>query len=86
MSITELKERLLDDYDVQSELIDNTVEQIQGFGSTLQKEFFDYLEKQELSEACTNLIKEYGLLPIGAFMIRDWLEKNPEEAQMALRY
>lgn len=86
MSITELKDRLLDDYDVQSELIDNTVEQIQGFGSTLQKEFFDYLEKQELSEACTNLIKEYGLLPIGAFMIQDWLEKNPEEAQMALRY
>lgn len=86
MSITELRGRLLDDYDVQSEWIDHTVEQIQGFGSTLLKEFFDYLERQELPESCTNLMNEYGLLPIGAFMLQDWLEKNPEEAQMALRY
>lgn len=86
MNTTELKDCLLNDYDVQPEWIDSMLAQIQGFESTLQKEFFDYLEKQELPEACIKLTKEYGLLPIGAFMLRDWLEKKPEEAQMALRY
>lgn len=86
MSIIDLKNRLLDDYDVQPELIDDMIEQIQGFGSTLKKEFFDYLESRELPEVCQRLVKEYGFLPIGAFMMQDWLEKEPEASQMALRY
>lgn len=46
MSGVELRERLLDDCDVQPGFLEQTVEQIQGFGSSLQKEFMSIWRKR----------------------------------------
>lgn len=86
MSGAELRERLLDDCDVQPGFMEQTVEQIQGFGSSLQKEFYEYLEEKRLSEETRNVMEKFQLLAVGAFMMRDWQEKQPEGAAFASAY
>lgn len=86
MSGVELRERLLDDCDVQPGFLEQTMEQIQGFGSSLQKEFYEYLEEKKLSEETRNVMERFQLLAVGAFMMRDWQEKQSEGAAFASAY
>lgn len=86
MDIGELKERLLDDQDVQPGLVEQTAEQIQNFGAALQKEFYEYLKGRELPGECQTLVQQYGLRPVGAFIMCDWLEKEPDAAKLAVAY
>lgn len=86
MNSVELKDYLLEYCDVQPGMVDQLVKQIQGFASPLQKEFYAYLESQELSEECRSLMDKQGLLPVGAFIMRDWMEKEPDAAKLMMEY
>lgn len=91
MDNTELREILLDDFDMQMAHVDKAVKQINAFDKDMEKMFFKYLsdkKKPEIIEgkySFEDLLNIYQLTPIGAFLMLDWLRKDAETAEYILR-
>ncbi len=92
MDTTSLKEILIDDFDMQMSHINETIEQIQGFNENLLSLFYEFLEDGNFPNITVegynsnDLVKKYNLTEIGAFMMLDWLQKDPEEAKYLFEF
>ena len=84
-----IQEKWPKDYQ-QEHTLTATLEDIGKFPEALRIEFEKFLKTDELpkidieSWSLENLIKEKSLHPVGAFIILDWLQREPEKAKRAL--
>lgn len=90
MDQSEIKEVLLDEFDMQIAHVDKAVERIHKFDGMLAEAFVAYVKDKkipELSEgkyAFEILQRDYRLSPVGVFLMLDWLKKDKERAEYAL--
>ena len=93
MEISQIKQKIQEkwpnDY-TQEHTLNVTLEDIEKFSNTLRIEFEKFLETGELPKTevegwnFEKLIKEKSLHPVGAFIMFDWLQREPEKARGAL--
>ena len=85
-----IREMLLDEFDMQIAHVDKAAERIHKFDGKLAEAFTSYVKDKkipELSEgkySFENLQNDYGLNPIGVFLMLDWLKKDKARAEYAL--
>lgn len=90
MEWSEIKEILLDEFDMQKAHVDKAADRIQGFDRELAEKFATYVRDRkspELSEGKYTfeiLQRDYKLSPVGVFLMLDWLQKDRERAEYAL--
>ena len=83
--------QLLIDNGYPTHMIEKTIEKIEHFQPIVKKAFNDWvasgqdpkIEIQGYSFA--QLIKDYGMKAIGAFITLDWLIRDPENASRSLK-
>lgn len=90
MNQSEIKEILLDEFDMQVAHVDKAAERIHEFDSELAGKFAAYVKDRKIPECSAGkytfemLCKDYRLSPVGAFLMLDWLRKQKEKAAYAL--
>lgn len=84
-----IKEKWPNDY-TQEHTLGVTLEDIEKLSNTLRSEFEKFLETDELPKievqgwSLKRLTQEKSLHPVGAFLMLDWLQKEPEKAIRSL--
>lgn len=90
MDRIEIKEILLDEFDMQAAHVEQAAERICEFDSELAEKFAAYVKERkapELAEGAytfETLQQDYRLKPVGAFLMLDWLRRDRESAEYAL--
>ena len=86
MNKSELKKRLVEQYDYKNSMVDDLLNDIMKFSPEWSKAFFDYLEKGIIPDTVCEgftvqrlMDESQSSLAIGAFVTMDELMKNPEE-------
>lgn len=81
-----LKEEKYPDY-----MLEKTIEKVERFDSTVMKIFEEWSKSGEEPTLSIEgfsyhqLIAEYGMKPVGAFITLDWLLRDPQKAVSALK-
>lgn len=71
-------------------MLEKTTDKIEAFSSVVQKAFEEWFNNKQQSNiivegfAFTDLLTQWGMKPIGAFITLDWLLREPESAKNAL--
>lgn len=92
MDKAELREILLDEFDMQVYHIDATIKQIEELENDLKEAFFTFLQTKKVPDievgkySCKLLVKEHKFTVIGALFLLDWLKKDVEAAETALTF
>lgn len=92
MDKTELREILLDDFDMQASYMDATLEQIENMEQELKAPFFSYLTTRKMPDIsageynCQSLVEKHKFTVIGAFLFLDWMKKDKEAAEASLMF
>lgn len=72
-------------------MFDNTIEKIDKFQPDIAKAFLLWLSEGKTpcisveGFSFSDLIDQYGMKPVGAFITLDWLIRDPEKASKALK-
>lgn len=72
-------------------MLEKTTDKIEAFSSVVQKAFEEWCNNKQQPNiavegfAFTDLVTQWGMKPIGAFITLDWLLREPENAKNALR-
>ena len=72
-------------------MLEKTTDKIEAFSSVVQKAFEEWCNNKQQPNivvegfAFTDLLTQWGMKPIGAFITLDWLLREPESAKNALR-
>lgn len=81
-----LKEEKYPDY-----MLEKTIEKVERFDSTVMKIFEEWSKSGEEPTLSIEgfsyhqLVDEYGMKPVGAFITLDWLLRDPQKAVAALK-
>lgn len=92
MDKTELREILLDEFDMQETYMDATLEQIENMEEELKEPFFSYLSTKKMPDmgegkySCQSLVEKHKFTVIGAFLFLDWMKKDKEAAEASLMF
>lgn len=92
MDKTELREILLDEFDMQAEYIDATLKQIEEFGDELKEVFWAYLHTKKIPDfsvgnySCMSLVEKHKFTAIGAFLLLDWMKKDMDAAEAVFMF
>lgn len=71
-------------------MLEKTTDKIEAFSSVVQKAFEEWCNNKQQPNivvegfAFTDLVTQWGMKPIGAFITLDWLLREPENAKNAL--
>ena len=71
-------------------MLEKTIDKIEAFSSVVQKAFEEWCNNKQQPNivvegfAFTDLVTQWGMKPIGAFITLDWLLREPEKANKAL--
>lgn len=83
--------KLLKEEGYPAHLVDSTIEKIERFQPDIVSAFSSWLsdgKSPSISVAgysFSDLIIQYGMKPVGAFITLDWLTRDPEKATNALK-
>lgn len=86
MLLTLLKKESYPDY-----IVDATIEKIEKFQPSILDAFKLWISDGKTPDfsvegyAFSDLIKQYDMKPVGAFLTLDWLLREPEKASHALK-
>ena len=92
MDKKELREVLLDEFDMQAYHIDATIKQIEELEDGLKEVFFAFLQTKKVPDievgkySCKSLIEEHKFTVIGALFLLDWLKKDAKAAEASLMF
>lgn len=92
MDRMELREKLLDEFDMQAAYIDAALNQIEEFEDGLKETFFTFLQSQKVPDievekySCKSLIEVHKFTVIGAFLMLDWMMKDMDAAEALLMF
>lgn len=92
MDKKELREILLDEFDMQAYHMDATIKQAEELGDKIKEAFFSYLQTKKVPDievgkySCKSLVEEHRFTEIGALFFLDWLEKDAEAAESLLMF
>lgn len=92
MNDDDLREYLLEEFDVQIRYVDSIVYQVKGFTNELKCEFYKYVEDGKRSSieikgyTIKDLKNKFGLNEIGSFLALSWIESDSEKAIKMLEY
>lgn len=92
MDRNELREILIDEFDMQIAHIDKSIEQIESFDEEIKNACFTFIKTKSSPDLKAGaysyklLVDEHGFSPIGAFILLDWLKKDVKEAEMFLMF
>ena len=69
---------------------EQTINDIEEMDPDIQRRALKFLEAGEIEDtevegySIQKLMSEYGFVALGAFLMQNWLKKNPEKAKAAL--
>ena len=92
MGREELREILLDEFDMQAYHIDETIKQVEELDDVLKDVFFTFLQTKKVPDievgkySCKSLVEEHKFTVIGALFLLDWLKKDAEAAEISLMF
>ncbi len=87
----ELQERLLDEWDYPTHLVENTARRLMNMSPQVTEAFETWCETGRMPQleaegySLEQLRRDFRMKPVGAFLTLDWLVKEPQEAREALR-
>lgn len=90
MDKRELREILLDEFDMQAYYIDVTIKQIEELEDEIKEIFFTFLQTKKVPDievgkySCKSLVEEHKFTVIGALFLLDWMKKDAEAAEVSL--
>ena len=89
--IENLREILIDKYDVKNSAVDSLIEQVKGFSPKLTTAFENWVKTGETDETevegytVKSFIEKHPTSIPSAYGMLSWLEREPENAKKALR-
>lgn len=92
MDRKELREILLDEFDMQASHIDATIKQVEELEDGSKEVFFTFLQTKKVPDievgkySCKSLVEEHRFTVIGALFLLDWLKKDAEAAEVSLMF
>ena len=92
MDRKELREILLDEFDMQAYHIDAAIQQTEDLEDEIKKEFFAFLQTKKVPDfkvgkySCKSLVEEHRFTVAGALFFLDWLKKDAEAAEASLMF
>lgn len=72
-------------------MIDNTTTKLEKLSPVIAKAFEQWINCKQTPDLCiegysyTELVHNWGMKPIGAFITLDWLIREPEKAKKSLK-
>lgn len=92
MDKNELREILLDEFDMQAYYMDETIKQVENMTDRIKEAFFSFLQTKKIPDievknySCRSLVEDHKFTGIGALFFLDWLEKDGEAAEFFLMF
>lgn len=92
MDKIELREVLLDEFDMQAYHVDATIKQVEELEDELKEVFFAFLQTKKIPDievgkySCKLLVEQHKFTVIGALFLLDWMKKDVEAAEASLMF
>lgn len=92
MDKAELREILLDEFDMQAYHIDAAIKQAEELDHEIKEAFLDFVKTKKVPDievgkySCKLLVEAHKFTVIGALFLLDWLKKDAEAAETALAF
>lgn len=92
MDKNELREILLDEFDMQAYHMDVTIKQVEELEDDLKEVFLAFLQTKKLPDievgkySCKLLVEQHKFTVVGALFLLDWMRKDMEAAEVSLMF
>lgn len=92
MDKNELREILLDEFDMQTAYIDETMKQIEDLEEGIKEILFTFLQTKKVPDievgkySCKSLVENHKFTVIGALLLLDWMKKDLEAVEVFMLF
>lgn len=92
MDKNELREILLDEFDMQALYIDEAIKQVGDLEDGIKEVLFTFLQTKKVPDievgkySCKSLVENHKFTVIGALFLLDWIKKDREAAEVFLLF